>query len=49
MIFVDYYPAAECENPDAYCTCIKCGNCGRKFDCGIMTDDGGTHIAEEEE
>lgn len=49
ILFVDYYAAVECENPDAYCTCLKCGKCGRKFDCGFMVDDGGTHIAEEEE
>lgn len=41
--------AAECENPEMYCTCLKCGTCGRKFDRGFMVDDGGTHIAEEED
>ena len=48
ILFVDYYVAVECVNPDIYCTCLKCGKCGRKFDHGIMTDDGGTHIDEEE-
>lgn len=49
ILLVDYYAAAECKNPDMYCTCLKCGKCGRKFDCGFMVDDGGTHISEEEE
>ena len=49
MIFADYYAAMECENPEAYCICLKCGKCSRKFDCDFMVDDGGTHIAEEEE
>lgn len=49
ILFVDYYAVVECENPEVYCTCLKCGKCGRKFDHGFMVDDGGTHIAEEEE
>lgn len=49
MIFIEYCAAAKCENLDAYSTCLKCGKCGRKFDHGIMVDDGGTHLAEEED
>ncbi len=49
MIFADYDPATECKNPNVYCICLKCGMCGRKFDCGFMVDDGGTHVEEDEE
>lgn len=49
ILLADYYTAVECKNPDVYCTCLKCGKCGRKFDRGFMVDDGGTHISEEEE
>lgn len=47
--FVDYVTAKECKNTNAYCICIKCERCGRKFDQGIMVDDGGTTVAEEED
>lgn len=42
MIFVDYGVSEECENPDAFYICLKCGKCGRVFEDGIMVDEGGT-------
>lgn len=48
-LIVDYVPAKECKNPDVWCTCNKCGKCGRKFEDGIMVDDGGTTEAEDDE
>ena len=45
-IFVDYVPAKECKNTEAWFTCYKCGECGRVFENGFMTDSGGTHIDE---
>ena len=31
--FVDYAPEENCKNPDTYGEiCVKCGECGRKFD-----------------
>ena len=48
MIIIDYAVAVECENPKTLYICYKCGKCGRVFDNGIMIDDGGTTIDEEE-
>lgn len=48
MLIVDYIPAKECKNEETMCMCLKCGKCGRVFECGIMVDDGGTTIDEEE-
>lgn len=45
---VDYMVAKECENTEVYFICYKCGKCGRKFENGIMVDDGGTTIADDE-
>jgi len=48
-IMIDYIPSKECVNESVYCTCYKCGECGRVFDeDGIMIDDGGTTVSEEE-
>ncbi len=47
-IMVDYVLAKECKNPDAWYMCHKCGECGRKFEDGLMVDDGGTHEQEDE-
>lgn len=47
-MFVDYWHAKECKEPEAM-MCFKCGKCGRKFENGIMVDDGGTTSADEEE
>lgn len=41
-IIVDYGICVECSNPDAFCTCYKCGECGRKFENGFLIDAGGT-------
>ena len=48
-IMVDYVLAKECKNPYAWYMCHKCGKCGRKFEDGLMVDDGGTHPQEDEE
>lgn len=48
MIIVDYLPTRECKNKEVLYTCLKCGKCGRRFECGIMVDDGGTTVDEEE-
>ena len=47
-MIIDYTVAVECENPKVYYICSQCGKCGRKFENGIMIDDGGTTIDEEE-
>lgn len=46
---IDYVPANECKNEDAMYTCYKCGKCGRKFENGIMVDDGGTTVMDDED
>lgn len=48
-IIIDYAPAKECKNPEVWYACWKCGECGRKFECGYMVDEGGTHPQEEDE
>ena len=47
-MILDYIPAGECKNKDVWFTCYKCGKCGSVFEDGIMIDDGGTTIDEEE-
>lgn len=47
MMIIDYIKAKECENIDAWFTCLKCGKCGRVFENGFMVDDGGTTVEEE--
>ncbi len=49
QVYVDYSTAVECQNPEAWFTCYQCGECGRKFENGIMVDDGGTHPDTGEE
>ena len=50
FVIVNYIPAKECTNPEVYFSCMKCEVCGRRFDrFGLLTDDGGTTIEEEDE
>lgn len=49
---VDYMICKECKNPDTFgVTCYKCGECGRKFVEGILTngDDYPGYDPDEEE
>lgn len=48
MLIIDYLPTRECKNKEVFYTCLKCGKCGRRFESGIMVDDGGTTVDEEE-
>ena len=47
-MIIDYTIAKECSNPEVFYTCYQCGKCGRVFEDGIMIDDGGTTIDDEE-
>ena len=47
-MILDYITAVECKNKDVWFTFYQCGKCGRVFEDGIMIDDGGTTIDEEE-
>lgn len=49
-VHIDYMTSKECVNPESYfAVCVKCGQCGRKFDeNGIMIDDGGTSVDESD-
>ena len=49
FMFIDYTIANECKNTEVYYICHKCEKCGRKFENGIMVDDGGTTVADDEE
>lgn len=42
VIFIDYAKAKECINAEAWFSCDKCGQCGRRFKDGFMVDEGGT-------
>ena len=48
-MIIDYTLSKECKNEEALYTCYQCGKCGRVFVDGLMVDDGGTTIEEEEE
>lgn len=48
-MIIDYTPAKECKNSEVWFTCYQCGQCGRRFENGMMIDDGGTTIAEDGE
>ena len=41
-MIVDYVPSKQCKNKNVMYTCNKCGRCGRKFEDGIMIDQGET-------
>lgn len=47
-MIIDYTVAVECKNCDTLYICYKCGECGRRFENGIMIDDGGTTPDESE-
>ena len=47
-MIIDYTLAKECSNPEVFYTCYQCGKCGRVFEDGIMIDDGGTTVADDE-
>lgn len=46
-----YLICKECRNPDVGAYCDKCGECGRKFEDGILTngDDYPGYDPDEEE
>lgn len=46
-MIIDYVIANECKNKEVYFICYKCGKCGRKFENGVMVDDGGTTVSED--
>lgn len=49
-LIADYIKAKECKNDNAFYICHKCGKCGRRFNpFGLMIDDGGTSVEEDEE
>ena len=48
-MIIDYALAKECKNEEVWHTCYKCGKCGRVFENGLMVDDGGTTIEEQNE
>lgn len=48
-MIVDYIISKECKNEKVWCTCYKCGKCGRVFENGFMIDEGGTTVDEEEQ
>lgn len=37
---IDYELAKNCKNPDVWYVCYKCGKCGRKFEKGILVEEG---------
>lgn len=47
-MIICYTVAKECKDPETMYTCYQCGKCGRKFEDGIMVDDGGTTPDDEE-
>lgn len=47
-MIVEYIISKECKNEEVWCTCYKCGKCGRVFEDGFMINEGGTTVDEEE-
>lgn len=39
-MIIDYELAENCQNPEVYYICYKCGACGRKFEDGILIEEG---------
>lgn len=39
-MIIDYESAENCRNPEVYYICHKCGACGRKFEDGILIEEG---------
>ena len=39
-MIIDYELAENCPNPSVYYICYKCGACGRKFENGILIEEG---------
>lgn len=48
-MIVEYIISKKCKNEEVWCTCYKCGKCGRVFKNGFMIDESGTTINEEKE
>lgn len=40
-MIIDYELSENCQNPEVYYICHKCGACGRKFEDGILIEEGG--------
>ena len=47
-MIVEYIIAKEYKNEEVWCTCYKCGKCGRVFEDELLIDEGGTTINKEE-
>ena len=48
-MIVEYIIAKECKNEEVWCTCYKCGKCGRVFENGLLIEEGGTTIEEDQD
>ena len=48
-MIVEYTLAKECKNEEVWYTCYKCSKCGRVFEDGLMIDEDGTTVDEEQE
>ena len=48
-MIVEYIISEECKNEEVWYTCYKCGKCGRVFKDGLLIDEGGTTVDEEDQ
>ena len=48
-MIVEYTLAKECKNEEVWCTCYKCDKCGRIFENGLLIEESGTTIEEDQE
>ena len=48
-MIVEYIIAKECKNKEVWCTCYKCGKCGRVFEDGLLIDKDDTTVDEEDQ